>query len=823
VIIKDAKYLVFWVPAISRETFELAYRDIGLLLHLPGITDNNVDILQLVKKRLDSGNSGDWLMIIDNADDAGLLLNGDPESPRLGDYLPRSERGKIIFTTRSKKAAENLTQSNVIKLDDMDVTEARHLMAQRLSEKALLEDEAAVDELLGLLAYLPLAIVQATAFINSNEISISDYISLFRNPTTEVRLFSKHFEDPSRYRETESTIAKTWQISFDQILKQDRLAADYLSFMACIDRVNIPQSLLPLGDSLQQVEAIGTLKGYAFITERQRVLQQSKEEKFFDIHRLVHLASMWWLQKHGKWTTWANKAAVRLKELVPYGGHERKEVWTAYLSHTIHIAGLDDTLDETTKASLLDRVGRCQASLGQYSMAETTHRQVLASRNKSLGKEHGDTLTSMNEVGNALRQQGKYEEAESMYRQTLATREKVLGVEHPDTLTTINNLARALGRQGKYEEAESMHRQTLATSEKVLGVEHPDTLTTIDNLALVLDSQGKYEEAESMYRQTLATSEKVLGVEHPDTLTTMNNLALVLDSQGRYKEAESMYRQTLATSEKVLGVEHPDTLTTINNLALVLERQGKYEEAESMHRQTLATREKVLGVEHPDMLTTMNNLALVLDSQGKYEEAESMYRQTLATREKVLGVEHPDTLTTINNLALVLDSQGKYEEAESMYRQTLATREKVLGVEHPDTLTTMDNLAGALGRQGKYEEAEPMYRQTLATREKVLGVKHPYTLTTVYGLAHLLAYRHCYDESTALYERACIGYIATLGRDHPTTRACHQHYSQMLSSQEQDPIDVRLEIPPSGVSRQTGKKLSLLRRLAKMSLGRSKD
>ena len=696
-IIKDAKYLVFWVPAISRETFELAYRDIGLLLHLPGITDNNVDILQLVKKRLDSGNSGDWLMIIDNADDAGLLLNGDPESPRLGDYLPRSERGKIIFTTRSKKAAENLTQSNVIKLDDMDVTEARHLMAQRLSEKALLEDEAAVDELLGLLAYLPLAIVQATAFINSNEISISDYISLFRNPTTEVRLFSKHFEDPSRYRETESTIAKTWQISFDQILKQDRLAADYLSFMACIDRVNIPQSLLPLGDSLQQVEAIGTLKGYAFITERQRVLQQSKEEKFFDIHRLVHLASMWWLQKHGKWTTWANKAAVRLKELVPYGGHERKEVWTAYLSHTIHIAGLDDTLDETTKASLLDRVGRCQASLGQYSMAETTHRQVLASRNKSLGKEHGDTLTSMNEVGNALRQ------------------------------------------QGHYKEAEAMHRQTLATREKVLGVEHPNTLTTMDNLALVLDSQGKYE------------------------------------------EAESMHRQTLATREKVLGVEHPDTLTTINNLALVLERQGKYEEAESMHRQTLATREKVLGVEHPDMLTTMNNLALVLDSQGKYEEAESMYRQTLATREKVLGVEHPDTLTT------------------------------------------MDNLAGALGRQGKYEEAEPMYRQTLATREKVLGVKHPYTLTTVYGLAHLLAYRHCYDESTALYERACIGYIATLGRDHPTTRACHQHYSQMLSSQEQDPIDVRLEIPPSGVSRQTGKKLSLLRRLAKMSLGRSKD
>ncbi|KAF2193583.1 hypothetical protein K469DRAFT_691135 [Zopfia rhizophila CBS 207.26] len=315
--------------------------------------------MQLVKSKLDSGSSGDWLMIVDNADDASVLLSesdGNPKSRRLSDYLPRSNRGKIIFTTRSRKAAENLTHSNVIKLNDMDGAEARQLMAQRLSEKALLEDEAAVDELLGLLMYLPLAIVQATAFINNNGISIADYISLFREPSTEVRLFSKHFEDPSRYREMESTIAKTWHISFNQILKQDRLAADYLSFIACIDRVNIPQSLLPLGDSLQQVEAIGTLKGYAFITERKRVPQQPKGEKFFDIHRLVQMASMSWLQEHGEWTTWTSKAAVRLEELVPYGGHERKEAWTAYLSHAVHMAGLDDALDETAKTSLLDRM-----------------------------------------------------------------------------------------------------------------------------------------------------------------------------------------------------------------------------------------------------------------------------------------------------------------------------------------------------------------------------------------------------------------------------------------------------------------------------------
>jgi hypothetical protein len=70
--------------------------------------------------------------------------------------------------------------------------------------------------------------------------------------------------------------------------RQDQLAAKYLSFMACINRFDIPQSLLPLGVSLvQQVKALGTLTGYAFLTERQQTAQEFDQEKFFDMHRLV--------------------------------------------------------------------------------------------------------------------------------------------------------------------------------------------------------------------------------------------------------------------------------------------------------------------------------------------------------------------------------------------------------------------------------------------------------------------------------------------------------------------------------------------------------
>jgi tetratricopeptide (TPR) repeat protein len=610
---------VFWVPAISRESFELAYREIATSLHIPGISDSNANINKLVHDTLSADSSGSWLMIVDNADDPEVMqgvVSGDLRSARLSDFLPRSRQGAILFTTRSRKAARTLTPDHVLELKDMSQAEAKQLLGQRVTEKALLDDLLAIEQLLSILACLPLAIVQAAAFINSNETSVSEYVSLFTHAGAETELFSEQFEDSSRYEGMDSTIAKTWHISFAQIRKQDPLAAEYLAFIACIDRVNVPQSLLPSrGSRVQQMKALGTLTGYAFITERQQTVQGVERERFYDMHRLVYLALVAWLQEHGEWARWVCAATNRLSDLLPYGGHKRKEVWVPYLPHAISIAGCEDAIEEAIRACLLERVGRCQQSLGQYASAEASNKQALLLRKKVLGHEHPATLTSMNDLATVLDRQGKYEKAEAMNRQTLALREKVLGGEHPHTLTSMNNLATVLDRQGKYKEAEAMHRQTLALGEKVLGGEHPSTLTSMNNLATVLVRQGKYEEAEAMHRQTLALREKVLGGEHPSTLTSMNNLALVLDRQGKYEEAEAMHRQELAICEKVLGHEHPDTLTSIYCLAHLLTSQRRCKEALALYKRACSGYQAVLGLDHPTTRACQQHYAKALESE----------------------------------------------------------------------------------------------------------------------------------------------------------------------------------------------------------------
>lgn len=220
VLAKRAEYPVFWIPAVSRERFELAFRQIGTALRLPGVEEENANVMQLVKATLSSESSSKWLIIVDNADDPDIILRSlddDSKTNPLVEYLPFCAKGTILFTTRNRKAAEDLSQDQATHLSDMDQADAEGLLARRLSDDTKLTRESdATAELLRLLAYLPLAIVQAAAFINSNDVSISQYVSLFSGSDKGMSLFSEHFEDSRRYREAESMIAKTWYISFEQ-------------------------------------------------------------------------------------------------------------------------------------------------------------------------------------------------------------------------------------------------------------------------------------------------------------------------------------------------------------------------------------------------------------------------------------------------------------------------------------------------------------------------------------------------------------------------------------------------------------------------------
>ena len=56
-----------------------------------------------------------------------------------------------------------------------------------------------------------------------------------------------------------------------------------------------------------------------------------------------------------------------------------------------------------------------------------------------LGADHADTLGGINNLVSTYLNQGRLEEAEQLFRQIIETRKTTLGIEHPNTLTSINN------------------------------------------------------------------------------------------------------------------------------------------------------------------------------------------------------------------------------------------------------------------------------------------------------------------------------------------------------------------------------------------------
>ncbi|KAI9652560.1 MAG: hypothetical protein M1821_008367, partial [Bathelium mastoideum] len=519
---------IFWIPAINKEGLEQVYTDIVQELQIAGWEEKGADSKALLQRHLSQKSAGRWLLIFDNTDDIDIWFRKDGQTKALVDQLPKSDQGCILFTSRDRKTAVKLAHQEVHTVTKLDDEMARQLLGGYLIRKELMDNTQGSAELLDELAFLPLAIVQAAAYINENDFTLAEYLELLAEQEEEkIELLSKDFEDEGRYRETKNPIAATWLISFERMRDNNYLAAEYLSFMACVEPTDIPQSMLPAEKSrIQEKDAIGVLKAYSFVVEK-------ITKGTLDMHRLVHLATRNWLRKENKLTMWVIKTRQQLSEAFPNNNYANRSVWRLYLPHARYVLKykVHNKVESDTRLKLLWKFASCLSEDGKYNEAEIAYKEVIKARKEVLGEEHPSTLTSIANLASTYRNQGRWKEAEELEVQVMETRVRVLGEEHPSTLTSMANLAVTYSEQGRQDKAEPLKKQVMETRVRVLGEEHPSTLTSMANLASTYWNQGRWKEAEELDVRVMETRVRVLGEEHPDTLTSMANLAVTYSEQ----------------------------------------------------------------------------------------------------------------------------------------------------------------------------------------------------------------------------------------------------------------------------------------------------
>ncbi|KAF4451369.1 hypothetical protein F53441_5635 [Fusarium austroafricanum] len=637
---------VFWVHASSAERFSEGYANIAKECKIPGYEDPSFDVLPEVRDWLQGKESGPWLLIIDNADDMKLFFPQSDESSKpvsstessLGQLIPDCAHGIVLITTRNMQAGSRLTKGKrPIEVGKMDEYEATQLLRQGLKHR----DEPMKDllQLASRLESLPLALVQAAAFIQENSITIIEYLELLDgNENIAVELLNEEFETVGRDPDTPRAVAQTWMLSFQQIERQYPFASEILSLMSLFNRQSIPLLFLEFYSEvekkleksdikMQLVKALGVLKSFCFV--------RAERGGDHNMHRLVQLATRTWLVRKGNMAEFSRHAMLAVSDFYPYGEFEETQTCTAYLAHAYSVLAMqriESEEDRLVRASLLYRMGGFFSQRGQFREAEKLQREGVAIRTELLGEEDEDTLWSVFDLAYTLSEMGRLEESDKLEAVALEASKRVLGDEHRLTISGMNDMASRLYDLGKIDEAKELWNRVIEVRKRLLGEDHIDTIRAMNNLSITLE--GK--EAEEMQRRIVEAGIKAVGKEHPLTLCSRGNLALtIFHEQDEIWEAEELQVAIMEASKRVLGEEHPDTLSAVANLARTWTYLGK-----------LFIDDRHL---YPDM-------DLLGDGRRLWEECVRL--QT-----KVLGPDHPDTLASIPFLE---DSQRAIELAERL-------------------------------------------------------------------------------------------------------------------------------------------------------------
>ena len=329
-----------------------------------------------------------------------------------------------------------------------------------------------------------------------------------------------------------------------------------------------------------------------------------------------------------------------------------------------------------------------------------------------------------------------------------------LGPEHPNFATALNNLAALLQTTNRLSEAEPLMRRALVIDEKSFGPDSPKVATALNNLGQLLQATNRLSEAEPLYRRVIEISEKSLGPAHPNVATSLNNLAALLQATNRLSEAEPLMRRALAIYEKSFGPDHPNVAGGPQRSGELLRTTNQRVEAEPLYRRALAIDEKSFGPDHPNVARDLNDLAVLLQVTNWFSEAEPLMRRALAIDEKSFGPDHPNVAICLSNLAQLLKATNRLAEAEPLMRRALGIGENSFGPDNPMVAVALNNLAGLLEGTNRFSEAEPLYRRALAIDEKSFGPDHPAVARGLINLAALFEDQGHWPEATALHRKA---------------------------------------------------------------------
>jgi tetratricopeptide (TPR) repeat protein len=682
---------IFWIDASSPNTVSRGFETIMEKISGRGQAIDDIESkVAFVKDTLESWEEP-WIMVFDNYDRPG-------EFKDISSYFPQGRTGMLLFTSRH---ADSERLGVAIKITQMTIEEGLELLLRRSKLQRNSGNTVEGKKIIQKLAYLPLAIDQAGAYIAARVIPLQLFVKHY-DERKEVVL--KHTPLLWEYRrrldegkdETLLSVFTTWELSFQQVGKYEEeriMICRFLTLSAFFDATNISEHLFishlalirkppqwmeqfiseGVWDQFKYQDILVELRGLSLLQD----LNIGSEETSFSLHPLV----IDWLK-------------LRI---------DQKSRWEYIIEATMVLGNYigKQNVEALPLQVRLDMVSHVDIYL-------QNRREYLRELDES---DMASLWRHIFYFANLYLYHGRYQEAEVMYQQSLIGCVRAVGPDHESTLDTVQNLGILYRNQSRFAEAETMYERALTGYEKSLGLDHESTLNTIICLGLVYINQDRLTEAEATLGRALTRCERALGLDHLSTLSAVHSLGIVYNKQRRVAEAQAMFERAFTGCEKSLGSDHESTLNTVQSLGILYDEQGKFAEAETMYERALTGYEKSLGPNHKWTLNTIICLGLFYINQDRLTEAEATLGRALTGCERTLGLNNLSTLDTIHNLGILYRKQNRVVEAEAAFDRALMGYDKLLGPDHGSTLEMVMGLVGLYKNQGKLAKVEALYQR----------------------------------------------------------------------------------------------------------------
>ncbi|MFJ8936456.1 tetratricopeptide repeat protein, partial [Streptomyces sp. NPDC102365] len=475
--------VLVWVTASSRTAIVTAYAQAGaeLLGTDPGDPDqaSSMFLAWLGSKPYR------WLIVLDDL--------ADPADIR-GLWPPDVPHGRTLVTTRRRDAALTGAGRHLVQIGVFTPDQAASYLGAALPPRHGTEDADELALLAAELAYLPLALSQAAAYLADQGMSVAAYRRVLADRTHTL---AEAVPEPDVLPDDQTlTLAAVWSLSVEHAdkLRPEGLARLMLHLTSVLDPNGIPESALTSPSALAYLDEQRTNTGTPSTSEQAfGALRALHRMNLIDhtpdgilpsvrVHQLVQRVSRESLGPGDRERSVA-AAADALAAIWP--DIERDPDLTQILRSNAQIVASVEGLTLVARGihQVLFTLGASLGNGGQVQAATDHFRDLAEAANGHLGPDHPDTLTARYGLAHWRGEAGDLAGAALATAELLTDQMRVLGPDHPDTFTTRYDLARWHGYAGNPAGAAQAAAELLTDRTRVLGPDHPDTFTTRYDLA----------------------------------------------------------------------------------------------------------------------------------------------------------------------------------------------------------------------------------------------------------------------------------------------------------------------------------------------------